>query len=124
MSETVNSQIPEENSINDVLLLTPAAINKVLQLITDEGDPNLALRVYIQGGGCAGFQYGFGFDTKIKADDTIIEKSGIKVLVDAMSLQYLSGATIDYVKNLQGEHFVVQNPNANTTCGCGSSFSA
>lgn len=124
MSEQVNSQISDQNTTDDVLLLTPAAVKKVQQLITEEGDPNLALRVYIQGGGCAGFQYGFGFDTKVKPDDTIIGKEGIRVLVDSMSLQYLMGATVDYVKNLQGEHFVVINPNANTTCGCGSSFSA
>ncbi|HSX20942.1 MAG TPA: iron-sulfur cluster insertion protein ErpA [Gammaproteobacteria bacterium] len=105
------------------LNITEAAANKVLQLITEEANPQLALRVYIVGGGCSGFQYGFAFDAARNDDDTIIEKSAIKVLVDALSLQYLIGATIDYVENLQGAHFVVQNPNANTTCGCGSSFS-
>ncbi len=121
MSEHGNSQIPDAD---DVLHISHSAVQKVKQLITEEGDDQIALRVYIQGGGCAGFQYGFGFDKTIKDDDTIITKDGVRVLVDSMSLQYLSGATIDYVKNLQGEHFVVQNPNANTTCGCGSSFSA
>lgn len=123
MNETDNSQI-QNADIEDILLITANAANKVTQLISEEGDPNICLRVYIQGGGCAGFQYGFGFDTNIKPDDTIIMNSGIRVLVDSLSLQYLHGATIDYVKNLQGEHFVVHNPNANTTCGCGSSFSA
>jgi iron-sulfur cluster insertion protein len=121
MSEHDNSQT---TNAEDVLFITNAAANKVLQLITEENDPSLSLRVYIQGGGCAGFQYGFGFDTNVKDDDTIINKDGIRILVDSLSLQYLHGATVDYVKNLQGEHFVVKNPNANTTCGCGSSFSA
>ena len=105
------------------LNVTDSAANKILQLITEEENPALALRVYIVGGGCSGFQYGFAFDTNTNPDDTITEKSGIKVLVDSLSLQYLMGATIDYVENLQGAHFVVKNPNANTTCGCGSSFS-
>lgn len=108
---------------NTILKITEAAASKVLQLITEEENPLLALRVYIVGGGCAGFQYGFAFDAQTNEDDTIIAKDGIKVLVDALSQQYLMGATIDYVENLQGAHFVVQNPNANTTCGCGSSFS-
>lgn len=116
MSEQQNSQL-------DVLNITAAAAKKVLQLITEEQNPAIALRVYIQGGGCSGFQYGFGFDPEPKPDDTIITKDGVRVVIDPLSLQYLNGATIDYVKNLQGEHFVVQNPNANTTCGCGSSFS-
>lgn len=103
--------------------ITDSASKKVLQLITEEQDERLALRVYIVGGGCAGFQYGFAFDTQTNPDDTVVHKDAIKVVVDALSLQYLMGATIDYVENLQGAHFVVNNPNANTTCGCGSSFS-
>jgi iron-sulfur cluster insertion protein len=103
--------------------VTDGAANKILQLIAEEANPLLALRVYIVGGGCAGFQYGFAFDAKTNDDDTIITKNGIRVIVDALSQQYLVGATIDYLENLQGAHFVVQNPNANTTCGCGSSFS-
>lgn len=106
-----------------VLTITDAAAHKVQQLITEEANPELALRVYIVGGGCAGFQYGFAFDQNCNPDDTIITKNSIRVLVDALSQQYLFGATIDYVENLQGAHFVVKNPNANTTCGCGSSFS-
>lgn len=103
--------------------ITDSASKKVLQLITEEQDERLALRVYIVGGGCAGFQYGFAFDTQTNPDDTVVNKDSVKVVIDALSLQYLVGATIDYVENLQGAHFVVNNPNANTTCGCGSSFS-
>ncbi len=121
MNEEDNSQITKEAT--QMLIITDAAANKVSQLVLEEGNPEIALRVYIQGGGCAGFQYGFGFDDKLKSDDKVINSKGIKVVVDILSLQYLQGSTIDYVKNLQGEYFVVQNPNANTTCGCGSSFS-
>lgn len=109
--------------MTEPLIITEAAANKVLQLITEEANPALALRIYIVGGGCSGFQYGFAFDAAQNADDTIIIKNTIKVRVDALSLQYLVGATIDYKENLQGAHFVVTNPNANTTCGCGASFS-
>lgn len=105
------------------LKVTNAAVAKVQQLITEEGNFNLRLRVYIVGGGCAGFQYGFAFDDKQNSDDTIVQKDIVGVIIDAMSLQYLVGSTIDYVEGLQGAHFVVSNPNANTTCGCGSSFS-
>lgn len=105
------------------LNITAAAASKIMQLVTEEQDPNLCLRVYIVGGGCAGFQYGFAFDQNTNSDDTVISQNNIRVLVDALSLQYLQGATVDYVENLQGAHFVVKNPNANTTCGCGSSFS-
>ncbi len=113
----------EQIEDNDPIKVTDNAVKKVLQLVSEEEDPNLGLRVYIVGGGCAGFQYGFAFDNKTNPDDTLINKNNIRVLVDALSLQYLMGATIDYVENLQGAHFVIQNPNANTTCGCGSSFS-
>ncbi len=107
----------------EVLQITTAAAAKITQLITEEENPSLSLRVYIVGGGCAGFQYGFAFDVQQNPDDTIIIKDGARILVDALSLQYLQGAIIDYIENLQGAHFVVNNPNANTTCGCGSSFS-
>lgn len=107
----------------DVLTFTDSAAAKVKQLITEESNFKLRLRVYIVGGGCAGFQYGFAFDEKQNADDTLLVKNDVGLVVDAMSLQYLVGATIDYVESLQGAHFVVSNPNANTTCGCGSSFS-
>jgi iron-sulfur cluster insertion protein len=108
--------------MTDPLIVTDNAAKKVLQLITEENNPALALRVYIVGGGCSGFQYGFAFDATQNDDDMIINKNNVRFVVDALSLQYLMGATIDYVENLQGAHFVVTNPNAKTTCGCGSSF--
>ncbi|MCX8649690.1 iron-sulfur cluster insertion protein ErpA [Gilliamella sp. B2776] len=102
---------------------TDAAANKVKLLVTEEENPNLKLRVYITGGGCSGFQYGFTFDENVNEDDLAIEKNGVSLVVDPMSLQYLVGGTIDYVEGLQGSRFVVDNPNATSTCGCGSSFS-
>jgi len=106
-----------------------SAADKVASLIAEEENPNLNLRVYITGGGCSGFQYGFTFDEKIAEDDMVIEQTcsdgqtSIKLLVDSMSFQYLQQAEIDFVQSLQGEQFVIRNPNAQTTCGCGSSFS-
>lgn len=108
--------------MTEPLIVTDNAAKKILQLITEENNLELALRVYIVGGGCSGFQYGFAFDAALNDDDMVINKNNVKVVVDALSLQYLMGATIDYVENLQGAHFVVINPNAKTTCGCGSSF--
>lgn len=105
------------------LEFTDAAANKVKLLIDEEDNPNLKLRVYISGGGCSGFQYGFMFDESKNDDDMIIEKNGVTLIVDPMSLQYLLGGTVDYIEGLQGSRFVVTNPNAKTTCGCGSSFS-
>lgn len=105
------------------LVFTSAAAGKVSQLIQEEGNPNLMLRIYIQGGGCSGFQYGFTFDENINEGDEEIVTDGVKLLVDPMSLQYLMGAEIDYSEGLQGAQFVIRNPNASTTCGCGSSFS-
>ena len=102
---------------------TDAAANKVLTLITDEENPALKLRVYVTGGGCSGFQYGFTFDEKVNDGDFTVEKNGVVMVVDPMSLQYLMGGTVDYTDGLQGSRFIVQNPNATTTCGCGSSFS-
>jgi len=120
------------------LVFTESAVNKVFELISEEENPNLCLRVFITGGGCSGFQYGFTFDETINEDDMVIEKtvsneedegdgsSGttVKLLIDAMSFQYLMGAEIDYKEDLTGAQFVIRNPNAKTTCGCGSSFSA
>ena len=106
------------------LVFTSSAASKVAELIRDEGNPGLMLRVYIQGGGCSGFQYGFTFDEEVQDGDTAVETDGVKLLVDPMSLQYLMGAEIDYTEGLQGAQFVIRNPNATTTCGCGSSFSA
>lgn len=114
------------NAVNDIpspLLFTESAANKVRELIEEEGTPDLKLRVFVSGGGCSGFQYGFTFDETTNDDDTLIEREGVTLLVDPMSLQYLAGAEIDYTDGLQGSQFVIRNPNATTTCGCGSSFS-
>ncbi|MFI4956880.1 MAG: iron-sulfur cluster insertion protein ErpA [Gammaproteobacteria bacterium] len=105
------------------LVFTDAAARKVKQLIDEEGNPNLKLRVYITGGGCSGFQYGFTFDEVAKPDDWVVENQGVSLLVDALSYQYLAGAEIDYSEGIEGAHFIIRNPNAETTCGCGSSFS-
>jgi iron-sulfur cluster insertion protein len=104
------------------LVFTSQAAAKVADLIAEEGNPDLILRVYIQGGGCSGFQYGFTFAEAVEDGDTEVVTDGVTLLVDPMSLQYLSGAEIDYTEGLQGAQFVIRNPNASTTCGCGSSF--
>jgi iron-sulfur cluster insertion protein len=106
------------------LNFTDSAAAKVKQLIDEEGIPGLKLRVFVSGGGCSGFQYGFTFDETTNEDDTTVEKNGVSLLIDSMSFQYLVGAEIDYQEGLQGSQFVIKNPNATTTCGCGSSFSA
>lgn len=105
------------------LFFTDAAAKKVKHLVEEEENPNLKLRVYVTGGGCSGFQYGFTFDEDQAEDDTVIPNQGVKLLVDSMSYQYLVGATVDYTEGLKGSQFSVTNPNAETTCGCGSSFS-
>jgi len=105
------------------LVFTDSAADKVRQLVEEEGNPELKLRVFVQGGGCSGFQYGFTFDEVVNEDDTPMTKNGVTLLIDAMSLQYLMGAEIDYKEDLQGAQFVIKNPNATSTCGCGSSFS-
>ncbi len=109
--------------IPDVLLFTDNAANKVKQLIEEEGNAELKLRVFVSGGGCSGFQYGFTFDEVANDDDTVLNKNGVQLLIDPMSFQYLVGAEIDYTEGLEGSQFVIKNPNATTTCGCGSSFS-
>ncbi len=106
------------------LVFTDNAAAKVKQLIDEEGNLELKLRVFVTGGGCSGFQYGFTFDEAVSDDDTTMAKNGVTLLIDPMSLQYLVGAEIDYKDDLQGAQFVIKNPNATTTCGCGSSFSA
>ncbi|MDE2599242.1 MAG: iron-sulfur cluster insertion protein ErpA [Rhodocyclaceae bacterium] len=106
------------------LNFTDSAANKVKELILEEGNDALKLRVFVSGGGCSGFQYGFTFDEAINEDDTTLEKNGVTLLIDSMSYQYLVGAEIDYTEGLEGSQFVIKNPNANSTCGCGSSFSA
>ncbi|MBK7463057.1 MAG: iron-sulfur cluster insertion protein ErpA [Betaproteobacteria bacterium] len=107
-----------------ILLFTDNAANKVKELIEEEGNPSLKLRVFVTGGGCSGFQYGFTFDEEVNEDDTTMEKNGVMLLIDPMSYQYLVGAEIDYSEGLEGSQFVIRNPNASSTCGCGSSFSA
>ncbi len=110
--------------MSDPIIFTDSAAEKVGALIAEEGNDNLKLRVYISGGGCSGFQYGFTFDEEVNEDDTQIVNGGVTVLIDSMSIQYLQGAEIDYKEDLSGAQFVIRNPNATTTCGCGSSFSA
>lgn len=116
MDTTVIEQAPSLN-------FTDSAAAKVAELIAEEGNPGLKLRVFITGGGCSGFQYGFTFDEKLEEGDTEIRNQGVTLLVDPMSVQYLAGAEIDYKNDLEGARFVIRNPNAATTCGCGSSFS-
>ena len=118
MTETLTYQ----NALDRPVLFTDAAAHKVRELIVEENNPNLKLRVYISGGGCSGFQYGFTFDENRADDDLAVDKDGVTLVVDPLSLQYLMGAEIDYSENLQGARFVIRNPNAKTTCGCGSSF--
>jgi iron-sulfur cluster insertion protein len=117
VSDTPTTEMPMP------FVFTDAAADKVKQLIEEEGNPDLKLRVFVQGGGCSGFQYGFTFDEEINEDDTVMDKAGVQLLVDSMSYQYLVGAEIDYKDDLNGAQFVIKNPNATTTCGCGSSFS-
>jgi iron-sulfur cluster insertion protein len=111
-------------TLPDPLLFTESAANKVKALIEEEGNNDLKLRVFVTGGGCSGFQYGFTFDEAVSEDDTSMEKNGVTLLIDPMSLQYLGGAEIDYQEGIEGAQFVIKNPNATSTCGCGSSFSA
>ncbi len=108
---------------NPVLIFSDNAALKVRELIEEEGNPALKLRVFVTGGGCSGFQYGFTFEEEAADDDTLVEKGGVTLLIDPMSYQYLVGAEIDYSEGLEGSQFVIRNPNAVTTCGCGSSFS-
>ena len=118
--ETADSSVAEMPA---PLIFTDSAAAKVAELVAEEGNPELKLRVFVQGGGCSGFQYGFTFDEIVNDDDTVMSKNGVSLLIDAMSYQYLVGAEIDYREDLQGAQFVIKNPNAETTCGCGSSFS-
>jgi iron-sulfur cluster assembly accessory protein len=105
------------------LVFSDNAVSKVRNLIEEEGNDRLSLRVFVTGGGCSGFQYGFTFDDELAEDDTIVEREGVKLIVDPMSFQYLAGSEVDYQEGLEGSRFVINNPNAATTCGCGSSFS-
>lgn len=107
----------------DILVLSDSAVARIRELMAEDG-ADLKLRVFVTGGGCSGFQYGFAFEEEAAADDTLMVKDGVSLVIDPMSYQYLVGAEIDYKNDLQGEQFIIRNPNATTTCGCGSSFSA
>lgn len=105
------------------IIITDSAAAKISDLLAEENNPKLCLRTFVQGGGCSGFQYGFTFDEEQNEDDFVIEKAGVKILIDSMSYQYLVGAEINYTEDIMGSSFTIKNPNAQTTCGCGSSFS-
>lgn len=124
MSADISSPETSYQQLDAPLLFTQAAAGKVRELILEEGNAALKLRVYIQGGGCSGFQYGFEFDEQQAEDDLAISTDGVTLLVDPLSLQYLMGAQVDYSEGLRGAQFVIRNPNAKSTCGCGSSFTA
>lgn len=115
----MNAAIPD---MPDPLIFTNSAAKKVRELIAEESNPDLMLRVFVSGGGCSGFQYGFTFEEVASEDDTRVNKDGVTLLIDPLSFQYLVGAEIDYKEDVQGAQFVIKNPNAKTTCGCGSSF--
>ncbi|MCO5397258.1 iron-sulfur cluster insertion protein ErpA [Ralstonia sp. 25C] len=123
MNAVAQAATPDVNEVPAPLVFTDSAADKVKQLIEEEGNPALKLRVFVQGGGCSGFQYGFTFDEETNEDDTTMTKNGVSLLIDSMSYQYLVGAEIDYKEDINGAQFVIKNPNASTTCGCGSSFS-
>jgi len=122
MNTPIEITAPVENVMPGIVF-TNAAARKVQELILEERNPDLKLRVYISGGGCSGFQYGFSFDEEQGEDDIAVRNDGVMLLVDPLSFQYLMGAEVDYSESLQGAQFVIRNPNASTTCGCGSSFS-
>ena len=124
MTATQTVQATENLEPPMPLIFTDSAVAKVADLIAEEGNPDLKLRVFVQGGGCSGFQYGFTFDEAVNEDDTLVTKDNVTLLIDSMSFQYLVGAEIDYKEDSNGSLFVIKNPNATTTCGCGSSFSA
>jgi iron-sulfur cluster insertion protein len=121
--ETLHS-IPDYRTTGAPLRFTVAAAHKVRELVAEEGNPKLKLRVYISGGGCSGLQYGFTFDEEQAEDDIVVVREDATLVCDPLSLQYLAGAQVDYTENLSGAQFVISNPNAKTTCGCGSSFTA
>ncbi|WP_018948005.1 iron-sulfur cluster insertion protein ErpA [Thioalkalivibrio sp. ALMg11] len=123
MSEPMTSEAELDIEMPSPLIFTDAAATKVKGLIEEENNENLKLRVFVSGGGCSGFQYGFTFDETVGDGDTLVENGGVTLLIDPMSFQYLAGAEIDYTEGLEGAQFVIRNPNATTTCGCGSSFS-
>ena len=124
MTATQTTQATDNLEPPMPLIFTDSAVAKVADLIAEEGNPDLKLRVFVQGGGCSGFQYGFTLDEAVNEDDTLVTKGNVTLLIDSMSFQYLVGAEIDYKEDINGSQFVIKNPNATTTCGCGSSFSA
>lgn len=109
--------------VDSMITITESASHKIVDLLAEENNPKLKLRTFVQGGGCSGFSYGFTLDEEVNEDDFIVHKDGLEILVDSMSMQYLQGSEIDFIDNLEGTQFVVRNPNAASTCGCGSSFS-
>jgi len=123
MQATLSPSASLSGMMPSALEFTAAAAAKVSELILEEGNPNLKLRLYVTGGGCSGFSYGFAFDDQFAEDDTQTMTEGVALVVDAMSLQYVQGAKVDFEDGLEGSRFVIHNPNAQTTCGCGSSFS-
>ena len=124
MAETMSAtDATDLDAMPSPLIFTDAAATKVKNLIDEEDNANLKLRVFVSGGGCSGFQYGFTFDETVSDGETVVENAGVTLLIDPMSFQYLAGAEIDYTEGLEGAQFVIRNPNATTTCGCGSSFS-
>lgn len=120
--QTISRQ-ESDSAEPEMIVFSESAVAKVKELIAEENNPDLMLRIFVQGGGCSGFQYGFTFDDVKNDDDTVVVKDGVTLLVDSMSLMYLTGAEIQYKDDLNGAQFVITNPNASTTCGCGSSFS-
>jgi len=122
MAEATVGQEAHTEQTSQPIELTDSAVAKLKELLDQEGNPNLMLRVFVTGGGCSGFQYGFTFDENRQDADTVVEKGGVTMLVDMMSIQYLMGASIDYKEDLEGAQFMINNPQATTTCGCGSSF--
>lgn len=122
VAENLQTAVPMDEPPAPIIF-TDSAAGKVKELVDEEGNPDLKLRVFVQGGGCSGFQYGFTFDDKLEDGDTQVKNEGVTLLIDPMSIQYLAGAEIDYKSDLEGSRFVIRNPNAVTTCGCGSSFS-
>jgi iron-sulfur cluster insertion protein len=122
-THTITDSVDLPHAPPVALVFTDSAAEKVQALLIEEGNSALKLRVFVQGGGCSGFQYGFTFDEVVNEDDTVLDKRGVQLLVDPMSLQYLLGAEIDYKEDLEGAQFVIRNPNSTTTCGCGASFS-
>lgn len=122
MAEATAEMSETSQGAPQVLELTESAVGKLRELIEQEGNPNLMLRVFVTGGGCSGFQYGFTFDENHQEADSVVDVGGVTILVDMMSAQYLMGANIDYKEDLEGAQFMISNPNATTSCGCGSSF--